>query len=92
MIDTDYKNEWNSMKILISAITLIVVTILPFNKNVFADDLDDTIEQQLATLRALNTAYAKYDRVGTGSGITDKAELIAQSKNFQSEMLTNHKK
>lgn len=92
MLDTNYQNEWNSMKILISAIAFIVVTILSFNKTVFADDSVDSVEQQFTTLRALNTTYAKCNHVATGSGITDKAAQIAQSKKLHSEMLTNHKK
>lgn len=80
------------MKILVSAITLIVVTILSLNKNVFADDSIQTMEQQFNALRGFNITYAKCNSVATGSGITDKAALTELSKTFSSRMLTNHKK
>lgn len=80
------------MKILVSAITLIVVTILPLNKNAFADDSIQTVEQQFTALRKLNITYAKCNSVATGSSITDKAAQIELSKTFFSRMLANHKK
>lgn len=80
------------MKIFVSAITLIVVTTLPLNKNVFADDSTQTMEQQFTALRKLNTTYAKCNNVSTGSGITDKVALTELSKTFFSRILTNNKK